>query len=422
MVQDGELHGWKQIADYLDSSVRKAQDDEKKLGLPIRRALGAKGHVIAYRSELDEWKARVFASSVSPPLQPSETPPRRQFAITSIAIAVTLGGTLTAAGFLLNQPRDPVSIQADGANLMALDAKSREVWRHAMPWEMKEDIYKNTSETSARRFQFLDLDGYPGPELLAEYMPQRHETLGNFLYAFDRKGEPLWSFKAGKEVSDKRGSFTPVYWLDPFEVVASKDGSHLKIIATSHHSVHYPNQVVVLDAQGKITGEYWHSGHLRRLSTADLDRDGIPEAILGGANVGWHKATLVVLDPRNVSGASTQPPGDPHQLQGFPPGSEKAVVLFPRSCLGKHEEFDIVSQIRVTDNRITVVVQQSVNEYVGYYLVFELDWNLNLITVRPSDTFQARHREMEVQGLLDHPYSEAEMAALKQLKVIRKNR
>ena len=55
--------------------------------------------------------------------------------------------------------------------------------------------------------------------------------------------------------------------------------------------------------------------------------------MLGGVAEGYEQATLVVLDHRRVSGASTQPPGDHHQIQGLPLGTEKAVALFPRSCI-----------------------------------------------------------------------------------------
>ncbi len=53
-----ELNTWKEIADYLDVSVRTAQHWQKEYGLPVRRLPGSKSRVFALRHELDAWKFR----------------------------------------------------------------------------------------------------------------------------------------------------------------------------------------------------------------------------------------------------------------------------------------------------------------------------------------------------------------------------
>ena len=58
---ENELEGWKQIADYLGRSPRGVQNWANQKGLPVHK-LG--GRVIAYRSELNEWrKAQVNLNS-----------------------------------------------------------------------------------------------------------------------------------------------------------------------------------------------------------------------------------------------------------------------------------------------------------------------------------------------------------------------
>src|SRR5258708_39019554 len=67
-----------------------------------------------------------------------------------------------------------------------------------------------------------------------------------------------------------------------------------------------PNQIAVLDSNGKTISEYWHSGGLIDMVLADLDGDGREEIVATGiANGHDHQATLVVLDPDRVFGAST---------------------------------------------------------------------------------------------------------------------
>ena len=50
------LDGWKEIAAYLNRSVRSAQRWNQELGLPVHRVQGRKGNIVyALRSEIDEW-------------------------------------------------------------------------------------------------------------------------------------------------------------------------------------------------------------------------------------------------------------------------------------------------------------------------------------------------------------------------------
>jgi len=49
------LTGWKEIAKYLNMGIRTVQRYECEHQLPIRRAGGPKGSVIATKQELDDW-------------------------------------------------------------------------------------------------------------------------------------------------------------------------------------------------------------------------------------------------------------------------------------------------------------------------------------------------------------------------------
>jgi hypothetical protein len=56
--QSPALMGWKDIAQYLNMSIRTVQRYECEQELPIRRpAGGARGKVIAMKAELDQWLA-----------------------------------------------------------------------------------------------------------------------------------------------------------------------------------------------------------------------------------------------------------------------------------------------------------------------------------------------------------------------------
>ena len=71
----------------------------------------------------------------------------------------------------------------------------------------------------------------------------------------------------------------------------------------------------VLEAAGKVTGEYWHAGHLTTMETVPFGPGGSPWVVLGGVDNGRHRATLVFLDPKNVHGVSAEE-DDAYHLPG----------------------------------------------------------------------------------------------------------
>ncbi len=55
--QAGELHGWKEISDYLKISARTAIKYADIHGLPVRTILG---RIIAYTEDLDQWRQKMI--------------------------------------------------------------------------------------------------------------------------------------------------------------------------------------------------------------------------------------------------------------------------------------------------------------------------------------------------------------------------
>jgi hypothetical protein len=158
---------------------------------------------------------------------------------------------------------------------------------------------------------------------------------------------------------------------------------------------------------GKVVGEYWHPGHLIHLAQADLDGDGRKELLLGGVNNGNHQGTLVVLDPSKISGSATPKEMQDHQFEllGMPAANERAVILFPRSCISTGQPYTRVRGVQVSKDRIIVSVAENIEEDSPLGFVYELDYRLNVVNVEPTNgvLVAKAHQELEVEGKLDHP-------------------
>jgi Tol biopolymer transport system component len=113
------LESWKEIAEYLDRGVTTVRRWEREEGLPVRRHEHQKrGSVIAYREEIDAWRARRVTpldEDVRVPAEPISAvavePPRRR----GLRLAL-MGGlaTLTgAAGWAwMRQPQPPRELRS----------------------------------------------------------------------------------------------------------------------------------------------------------------------------------------------------------------------------------------------------------------------------------------------------------------------
>ena len=412
------LAGWKAIATHLDVSIRTAQHHEH-LGLPVRRLdAGQKSRVWAYPSELEAWK-RHSSPKLAAPATRTGKPSRWLFYSLQVVGALAL----VSLGLYLNLPSKgpPAAFRIESSDLTIADASGRVLWRYAFPLAVDPDSYSRFF--GFERCTWGDIDGDGRPETLFAYLPLQPARNGATLLCFSPAGKILWRFTPGRAIPDARQTLVPPYLISGVEVIPPSLRSPARVVLTSHHYYGYPNQVAVLDSHGKLVGEYWHTGHLLHMAQADLDGDGNQEILLTGVNNGYNLATLVVLDAHRLSGASPAPEGDPNRFQGLGPGLEKAVVLFPRSCLARQAAFTRAQALWTSKDRIVVLVLQGTSDDEHNspgYLVYELDYKLNVLGVTPSDSFQTSHRELEAKGLLDHRLSSAEIDNLRQVQVIRR--
>jgi len=308
----------------------------------------------------------------------------------------------------------PVDYRIETSTVIATDGEGRELWRHRFPDRLTKGAYEG--EWALRRCAFADVDADGGVETLFVYFPVDFASVGTELFCFGQDGRVKWKFIPGKPIKDTRQEYLPPYFISNVKVVPI--GNDVRILVSSNHYLHNPNQVAVLDAAGQLVSDYWHSGHLYVAAHVDLNNDGIDEILLAGVNNGYRLGTLLVFDPRNVSGASTQPG---RQILGFPPGTEKAVVLFPRTCVSQNASYIRTLELRITrERRIVVAVCDGISEQRNPgVMIYELDFKLNILNCRPDSHLQEAHRELELEGKLDHSWTEEENERLRSQVIVK---
>jgi hypothetical protein len=185
----------------------------------------------------------------------------------------------------------------------------------------------------------------------------------------------------------------------PFRVQKTGD---CRIAVVSAHHWSFACQVAVVDGRtGKVMSEYWHRGHLKHLAVADIDGDGNPEILLGGVNDApeYKQATVLIFDGRNIRGVCRNPGGQPY-FSGMPAGTEKSRIFFPRTVGSVGREFNIVTDLRVTADRIVITVSESVGGLEPYFAIYELDQQLQAANLMLSYELKQLYNKLQAEGKL----------------------
>ncbi len=312
-------------------------------------------------------------------------------------------------------PGPPTWYRIEVSTLVALDAQGRECFRHQFERPLDPDAYPGRYRN--RRAVFSDIDDDGRTETLFTEWPINIGEVGARVFCFSDTGKLKWPpFIPGRRVATDKKDYPPLFFISNVQAIPTGPERQMRILVSSNHHLHNPNQIAMLDPKnGSLISEYWHAGHLLAIVHADIDGDGGEEVVAAGVNNGFGLATLIVFDAENIQGASSQ---SGRRWLALPWGSERAVVLFPKTCLAAHQQYNRVSDLRlIPPRRILVVVSESIKDEGDQGLIlYELDYDLKVLSAAPDSVFLNLHRERELEG--GHAWSQAEAEQLiKQVKI-----
>ena len=402
----GLLSSWKEIAAYLGVNVRTAQKWEAERGLPVRRLPGGRGRVMASVEEMDAWLEAPRNAETLPAAGAAGG--RRSLARTGILAGAFLLALVAAAALNVFPGRVPAGWRVVGDVLVVVDVHGRELWTKQFGYALSD--YQRLSALTRNMGWVGDLDSDGEPEVLFLAHPKAG---GNpMVYCYSSSGDVRWSFQPGQKAHGFPDEFRPPY--NPENLLVFRVRGGVRIAVASVHHTWYPSQVALLSGEGKLLGEYWHSGHLNSLAVTEASRDGKPLLFAGGIANGYRRAVLVALDPERLGGVSREENRD-YQLPG-PPALEISRVLFPRSCINVAKEpFNGVASLRVTRTELMVGVREESEHPAIVMHRFMTDGRYKGAGL--SSRFVARHNELEHAKILDHRLDEPrETAALSQLQ------
>jgi hypothetical protein len=291
--------------------------------------------------------------------------------------------------FKRGMDRQPYSARVDGTVLRILDAQGTELWTKNFPQGFRTDWHYRRD--TGLPVWLEDLEGQGHVSVLFAYSPAAGQQLhSSTLICYSDRGKEKWRWTPGRNLPELNGS--PAVFLTEDLAVLKATAKRPARIVVASIDPWWPSQIAILDSNGKVVSEYWHSGHSAYSTLAELDGAGEQIILTGTANGYDHQATLVVLDPDRVSGASTEVQPE-FQIHGMGAGQEKLRLLFPRSDFNKAALFTYNDAIEpeVRDGKLQLAVQECPAPN-GCPVLYQFDMNSHLIAAYAGgDEFRNAH-------------------------------
>jgi len=362
------------------------------------------------------WIALQDASEIEDEPAGASTNRRR---VSKIVMMAAVASTCVLAYVLLRlmaRTDAPYAGRLDAATLTIVDAEGKELWARSFPDGFWSDYYEKGLAT---RMWFGDLEGDGHTEVLFLYHPAvSPNSHSSTLICYSDRGKEKWRWTPGRDLPELGGTPSS-YRTDGLGVLPAAPGERAhRIVVASGHLLYYPYQIAVVDAHGKTISEYWHSGQINHFTMADLDGDGKQEIFASGISNGYDQATLVVLDPDRVFGASTETARPDLQFHGMGVAQERIRLLFPRSDLNVAvSTYNDAIETVVEHGRVRVVVRECMQLQVCN-IAYEFDANFHLISATAYDQFRSAHKEFYLRSKSDHPFTPREEAEFQKVRCL----
>jgi len=409
MKKENLLASWKEIASYLDRDISTCRRWEKTHGLPVYRIDDkSKSSVFAYKDEIDKWlEDRLKIVSRQRNVLSRIKWQKILYFILPIVFVISV-----LIFLVLSSNSQPADFKIENSNLVILNEKGKELWQY-------DTGIKNLLDENEYRlhFQIRRRNVNPPFEMQLPYLiiedinqDRKREVLfcthtqdrygGGVLFCFNHKGDLLWRFKAGRKIKFGQKNYSSDFWIRGFIADDLDNDGRNEIILISNVVGFFPTQLVVLNAERKILGEYWNSGQFSCVVLKDINADGKKEIIVSGINNEYGKACLIVFDSTSVKGSSPQ--NDPEFIcKELEAGSEIYYILFPRTEVDLIENpVNSITEIDILDDeRIMAMTDISV-------IIYIFNFNLQLDEVRLSHPFKQKYKIHQLEGKINEDLNE----------------
>jgi hypothetical protein len=395
---------------------REGKQDPVRVVLPSRAAVAVGG------THERRWIAVELAEALEERHEPVQHPlvrvipgisRKRIAAIVAFCVFLGLLGYLSIRSLVIRG--QPSFARVDGSSLTILNGEGQTLWEKTFPERFASEWFPGQDVNN--RVWVGDLEGHGHTSVLFVYSPASPASSSTLICYSDR-GKERWRWTPGRDVPELAGS-PPTFKTAALRVLKGTQKTPARIVVSSALYPWWPNQIAIVDSNGKTVSEYWHSGVLSSVILADLDGDGREEIIATGIANGYdHRATLVLLDPDRVFGASIEV-RPAFQLHDKRVAQERLRLLFQRSDLNKALfQMNVATSPSVDHGSLRLIVEEC-RLPAGCGIWYQFDKAFHLIAAYAgSDEFRSAHERFYQAGKNPHRLSESEQAAFLKVRCL----
>jgi len=431
------LSGWKEISAYLSKSVRSAQRWEAELDLPIERLTGPEGGQIvqASRREIDEWRqsrmrgtvldgdadddpsetssedagvvdavvedGAPLADAAPTPLAtvsdaaPGTRPPARMLWLVSVALLAGLAAGTIATLATIRVVGAPSRFEVHGTRIQALTEDGYPVWSHTL------------DRVGARPISGYGVGGREGDlDGDGEFEAAVPITFANpWMTTAEESDEVRIFTRSGSLRAIIRPQATLMQYGRPYsgpwlftDMAFSTSGPGRLWIAYNGVTGH-PSLVIEVDRGGASKVRFVNQGTIGPL--AQWPVDGRDRLVVGGSDAASNRAMIASID---LGESPTSWPAEPvaSVCAACRWESPVAVALLP-----PNELMAVLSRPNADVWRLRIAARQIIAEAeLGVHrgAMYWFESNLAVTNHRWLPQYQAAHRDLEIQGRVDHPF------------------
>ena len=422
------LNGWKEIAAYVGKSVRSVQRWQATLGLPVHRIRTPHGQIVyAAAEEIDAWRrerdldghaaidptparpvARASAPAEAAAPAPAAGGDARRFRLGRhylwLVPAIVL---LVASGTVwFRQPRDARPVAVDfrfgSRTLEALGTDGSVLWTH----RFDRDVSAIGEGRSPLNFHLLDVDDDQEPEVLVLVrfaQRGRAPTMSDGLFCFRRDGALMWSVIPDQTLSFGGQRYGAPWKIQDF-VASDTAGPRRFWLALAHHTW-WPGFVLEIGSDGAPSVRYAQAGPVSSLAHWVTPSGGV--LAVGGVVSSRLEATVALLKDGDPPATFPSLGSGPYACVGCPQAEPHRVFAFavPGHARQFLERDPAVIGVAVSGVGLTVRLDDGVRP-AGVHGVALFGPNLSPHSVAYADRYWRFHRELELEGVVDHTVDE----------------
>lgn len=397
------LDSWKAIAEYMQRDLTTVARWEKTLGLPVRRVGGTGRSVFAYTSEIDEWlrtarpaPAVPDDTEIAPIPDTTFSPPAPAPARSWPWLALTAAVLALAAGlFARPQPiaPDDVRVELTSAGAIARDQGGVELWRHRFPAAYKTAVFTDAGTVAGGE--------RPGVYVATSYrgrQPEGDQVESGVLALLDLRGNPLWSFSFGDDVTFQGTSYGPPWALTAFDVSDAEGGSR-RVAVTAHHYVWDPGLVTILDDQWQRRGTFVHAGWVEGVRWFGPDR-----LLISGFSNAHDGGMIALLDAAALDGQGPEPPGSRYFCETCGTNRPLRMFVFPRTEINRVSTapFNRARVETFADGRLLARTVEMPSPAGDADALYEFTPSLDVVRASFGERYWEMHRALEAEGGITH--------------------